>query len=244
MRDGTWRCFSFTLDFFVENTVTRQIYKIISVAEILFPWLSIDQSFALRSKRYNCHKYTSATVNRSILPYSKTTSTNQTRGSARLSWKLSFVSVPVLQKTQRQHNEARNEVFHESIVYRDNFPRGNYRSINPSLLSVLFLTTYTRATGLQFGAARFGEIVNSAGFVGCQRLSGHGTRRRETLLRGWYFGGWQRQLPRGSRIGCLTRAVSFRFGGGRWRLLRWSRAVWLRCIFEAAAPSHHRDHPG
>lgn len=56
--------------------------------------------------------------------------------------------------------------------------------------------------------------------------------------------GGRRQLPRGSRIGCLTRAVSFRFGGGRWRLLRWSRAVWLRCIFEAAAPSHHRDHPG
>lgn len=72
----------------------------------------------------------------------------------------------------------------------------------------------------------------------------HWAKRQEILLRGCYFGGWQRQLPRGSRIGCLTRAVSFRFGGGRWRLLRWSRAVWLRCIFEAAAPSHHRDHPG
>lgn len=58
------------------------------------------------------------------------------------------------------------------------------------------------------------------------------------------FAGVAGQLLRGGRIGCLTRAVSFRFGGGRWRLLRWSRAVWLRCIFEAAAPSHHRDHPG
>ena len=81
-----------------------------------FPQLSIDQSFALRSKRYNCHKYTSATVNRSILPYSKTTSKNQTRGSARQRGN-SLVSVLQFFKhvtTQR----GKNEIFHKSMVPR------------------------------------------------------------------------------------------------------------------------------
>lgn len=95
------------------------------------------------------------------------------------------------------------------------------------------------------GARTKSEIRNYRGFPSVVSDRARGEKARDTSS--WLILGRvaaATSTTGRSRIGCLTRAVSFRFGGGRWRLLRWSRAVWLRCIFEAAAPSHHRDHPG